>query len=107
MDMNNGLAATAMPPQQQQSAPTGGMPPQGGADPTSTVSPEIIADVVKLLLQGTSPQELMNSGIPPEVIEEAIAVLESQEESAAMTASPPTGPSPEELMGQGLASKMV
>ena len=37
-----------------------------------------VEDVVKALMQGISPEELMKQGVPPELIKQAIEMLQSQ-----------------------------
>lgn len=47
--------------------------PMGGGQPTS----QDIDQILQLLQQGTSPQELMAMGVPEALIEQAIAMLEN------------------------------
>lgn len=37
----------------------------------------ILDEVVRLLSEGVSPEELIQMGVPPEIIEQAMAVLET------------------------------
>jgi hypothetical protein len=39
---------------------------------------ELIAEVVRLLLEGTDPQELLDQGVPPEVLQQAMEIVLSQ-----------------------------
>lgn len=55
----DGLAMQGMAPQQ----------PQGG------ISQELLEQVIALLQQGITPEELMQQGVPPEVIAAAIDIL--------------------------------
>lgn len=98
--MNQGLGATAMEDQGMEDPRMGGMEPDMGG---GGIPPDVIEDVIQLLLQGATPQDLINGGIPPEVIEEAIAILEAQQQEADMPQE--LGPPPQEVMGQGLASQ--
>lgn len=51
----------------QQQAMAGSGAPAGAGNVT-------IEDLVKLLLQGISPQELVNAGVPAQLVEQAIAM---------------------------------
>ena len=50
--------------------------------------PEMVQQVVQLLLEGVSPEELMQQGVPIEVIEEAIMMIQAQEQQQATMAQP-------------------
>ena len=78
--------ASAMAPQQQ--APQQQM---GGQMPT-------VDEIVALLMEGIAPEELEQQGIPPELIMQAIGILEQQ--MAAQQAPP-------QQMGGGLAESIV
>jgi ribose 5-phosphate isomerase len=41
---------------------------------------EMVQQVVQLLMQGVSPEELVQQGVPIEVIQEAIAMIQAQEQ---------------------------
>lgn len=62
----------------QETVPTGQM---SGAVPT-------IEEIVALLMQGISPEDLVEMGVPPEMIMEAVALLE-QQMAAQQQAVPP------------------
>lgn len=96
--MNRGLGATAV---EDPGMMDSGMEPS--MDPTGGIPPDVIEDVVQLLLQGATPQDLINGGIPPEVIEAAIAILEARQQEAGLPQE--LGPPPQEVVGQGLASQ--
>jgi len=83
-----GLASSMA--QTQQQAPTaaqGGMPS--------------IEEIVALLMEGIPPEELEKMGVPPEMIMEAIAILEQQ-----MAAQQQAPAQPQQGQG-GLAQQMV
>jgi len=64
----NQLAGPAQQPQQQPQQPQG--QPQQGM-PT-------VEQIIELLMQGVDPEELVQQGVPPELIMEAIAIIEQQ-----------------------------
>ena len=104
--MNQGLGAMAMEDQGMEDPRMGGgMEPsmEPGMEGGGGIPPDVVEDVVQLLLQGATPQDLINGGIPPEVIEAAIAILEAQQQEAGLPQE--MGPPPQEVMGQGLASQ--
>lgn len=67
-------------------------------------APQINADMLEqamaMLSQGASPEELMQMGIPPEVIEAAMAELSAQAQAQAQQPMQPP-------MGGGLASQQM
>jgi len=83
-----GLAQSIAQPQGQQ-------PQQPGAGlPT-------VDEVVQLLMQGIDPAELEAQGIPPELIIQAIQIIEQQMAAEAQA------PAQQDPMGGGLASQML
>lgn len=74
----DGLAAQMAGPQMAPQAPQGGG--MQGAMPT-------VEEVVALLMQGIPPEELLQMGVPEEMIMQAIALLE-QEMAAQQQAVP-------------------
>ncbi len=70
------------------------MPQEGGQLPS-------VDEVIQLLLEGTPPEQLEQSGIPPELIMEAIQIIEQQmaQEDAAQVQEP--------QMGGGLAQQAI
>ena len=87
-----GLAQSMAQPQGQQQVQ---QPQQSGAGLPS------VDEVVQLLMQGIDPAELEAQGIPPELIIQAIQIIEQQMEAEAQ-ASPQQDP-----MSGGLASQML
>lgn len=81
--------AESMVQQPQQPQPTGQAP--------------TIQEVIELLMQGTPPEELEQMGIPPEMIMEAITMIE-QQLAAQGQQQPAAAPA---QMGGGLAQQMV
>ena len=55
-----------------------------------------VDEVVALLMQGIDPQQLIDQGVPPELIMEAVAMLEQQMAAEAAQTNP-----------QGLAAQSV
>ncbi len=70
-------------------------PQQGGGQVPS------VDEIIQLLMQGVPPEELEESGIPPELIMEAIQIIEQQMAAEDQQAAP----APE--MGGGLAQQSV
>jgi hypothetical protein len=69
------------------------------------VDPAMLQQIVELLMNGADPEDLVKQGIPPEVIMQAIDMLEQQLASqgqgqAQAPVAAPAGP-------QGLAQAMV
>lgn len=93
--MMDGLAG------QLASEPAGGAPTQGGMQGGMLSVEEIAA----LLMQGIDPQELVDQGVPPELIMEAIALLEQQ--MAAQSAQPSLPAQQAPVEEQGLAAQSV
>ena len=71
------------------------MAPQASQMPT-------VEEVMQLLMQGTPPEELEQSGIPQELIVQAIQMLEQQMAQQ----QPQQAPAPQQ-MGGGLAQSMM
>ena len=69
-----------------------------------------VEEVAALLMQGVDPQELLNAGIPEELIVQAITLLEQQlaaQQGAPMQPAPgPSIPAGQEMAGGGLAQAM-
>lgn len=75
-------------------------PPSSGAMQEQMPTVE---EVAALLMQGIDPQQLVEAGIPPELIEQAIMLLEQQMAAEQQPqAMPPATPA-----GQGLAGSVV
>ena len=74
----------------------GQQPQQGGGMQGAVPS---IEEIVALLMQGIAPEQLVEQGIPPEMIMEAIAMLEQQMASQQQAV-------PQEQQG-GLAAQSV
>lgn len=73
--MEQGLAA--------QSAGQGmGMGGQGNPE-------QMVQQVVQMLMQGANPDELLQQGVPMEVIKAAIEIIMAQEQQEANNAAPP------------------
>jgi hypothetical protein len=70
--------------------------PQAGSQQMPTVE-----EVIKLLMEGVPPEELEQMGIPPELIMQAIQVLEQQ------MAQQQQGQQAPQEMGGGLAQEMM
>ena len=85
-----GLAESMAQPQPQQPQAAAG----GGGMPS-------VEEVVALLMEGVPPEELEGMGIPPELIMQAIQMLEQQMAAQA----PAQAPAPQQ--GGGLAQSMA
>ena len=66
-------------------------------------SDEMIMEVIMLLKQGATPEELATSGVPAHLIEQAIAIINAEQKAMHTQA-------PEEMMAEdpnaGLAAKL-
>lgn len=58
-----------------------------------------VDEVVALLMQGIDPQQLVEQGIPPELIMEAVALLEQQMAAQAAQSSPQQGLATQSVQG--------
>lgn len=63
----------------------------------------LIDQIVRLLLQGVSPEELIQQGVPQEAVEEAMRIALQQAEEVGQPAAPPMNPEP---VGEGLAANL-
>jgi hypothetical protein len=86
-------------------APPTAMAGKGGVKVT-------VEEVVQLLMKGVQPQELVDAGVPLELIEKAVAIIKQQMQAQGGQAPAPQGGQPAapqggQGMGQGLASKMA
>lgn len=84
----NGLA------QELAGQPMGG--PSNEPSPGPGMGMPTVQEVVALLMQGIDPQALIDQGVPPELIMEAIGIIEQQMAAESAQAAP-----------QGLASQSV
>lgn len=87
----DGLAQQMAGPQAQAQQP---MPQQGMAQEASQQGMPTVEQVVELLMQGADPKELVEKGVPPELIMQAIQIIEQQmagqeQQQAPMQASDP------------------
>ena len=48
----------------------------------------MVQQVVQLLMEGVAPEDLLQQGVPMEVIQEAIAIIQAQEQQMATQQSP-------------------
>lgn len=114
--MDQGLGMQAMSPEEQMMMKQGGDVNSMGQAPAmpSQASPEMVQEIAQLLLQGITPEELIQQGVPPELVEQAIMMLESQEGMQGGEMGPPApppeamtppAPSAQEILGGGLASQ--
>lgn len=78
--------------QQMAGAPAQGQQPQADM--------QMIEQIIQLLMDGVDPQELVQQGIPPEVIMQAIDILEQQLAQQGQAQQQPQ-------MQQGLAQSMM
>ena len=55
-----------------------------------TAAPQIaVQDIVALLMQGANPEELLQQGVPMELIREAIQIIMAQEQQGQAASAPP------------------
>lgn len=49
-----------------------------------------VQEVVQMLMQGADPEQLMQQGVPVEIIKEAIQIILAQEQQAQQVNTPPS-----------------
>jgi hypothetical protein len=92
------LAGSPSAPMNPQNA---SMVPQGA--PSGQAAMPSLEEVINLLMQGADPEELVQMGVPPELIMEAISVIEQQMQAQggqpAQAAAAPQEPGLAQSMG--------
>ena len=63
----------------------------------------LIEQLIRLLLQGVSPEELIQQGAPQEAVDEAMRIVMQQSDEVGQPAAPPMNPEP---VGEGLAANL-
>lgn len=84
--------------QQAMAGPSKGQSSQGGQMPT-------VEEIIALLMQGADPQKLVEMGVPPELIMQAIEIIKqqmAQEQQQQPMQAQPTG-----MGGEGLARQLA
>lgn len=64
-----------------------GLAAQQGAGQASGIA---LQDVVNMLMQGVDPEQLLQQGVPMELIREAIQLIMAQEQQAQAASTPPS-----------------
>ena len=64
----------------------------GGMDPQQQ---ELIKQVIQMLMQGADPQELVDKGVPPQIVQMAIQIIQEQQGGQGMA---PQGAAPQGAM---------
>lgn len=77
-----------------------------GLASTAQADSELIAEVVRLLMEGIPPEELLAQGVPQEVLQEAMEIVLSQAPVAGAAPSAPA-PSAPPVTDGGLAAMAV
>lgn len=77
------------------------MEQDAGLASTAQSNNELIAEVVRLLMEGADPQMLLDEGVPPEVLQQAMEIVLSQAPAGGKT--DPNVPAPAAMSG-GLAA---
>ena len=62
----------------------------------------MVQQVVQLLMEGVAPEELLQQGVPMEVIQEASAIIQAQEQQMATQQSPANTESGLAMMAGGM-----
>lgn len=62
----------------------------------------MVQQVVQLLMEGVAPEDLLQQGVPMEVIQEAIAIIQAQEQQMATQQSPASTESGLAMMAGGV-----
>ena len=75
-----------------------GMGPQDGSG-----NRQMIEQVKAALMQGMSPEELVQNGVPQEVVQMAIQELQAEQGQQAQAQGPAVTPAGQGLAGQGVA----
>lgn len=73
---------------------------QGQGQGPGQVSQDMINEIVQMLLSGVSPEELIQQGVPVEVVEEAMMIALAQAEGVGQPQMPVSAP----IGNQGLAA---
>lgn len=68
------------------------MEDEQGLASTAQADNELIAEVVRLLMEGADPEALLEQGVPPEILQQAMEIVLSQ--APAGGAVPPSAPTP-------------
>ncbi len=63
--------------------------PQQGLASQAGATQVQVQDVVNMLMQGVDPEQLMQQGVPVEIIQEAIQIIMAQEQQAQAQSAPP------------------
>lgn len=79
------------------------MEQDAGLASTAQSNNELIAEVVRLLMEGADPQMLLDEGVPPEVLQQAMEIVLSQAPAGGKT-DPNAPVPPPAAMGGGLAA---
>ena len=69
--------------------------------PAASVPVPTVEEIVALLKQGITPQELVQQGVPPERIEQAIAILQQEVQTGQPQGQPMQGGLAEMYMAEG------
>jgi hypothetical protein len=77
-----------------------GQGPGGGAQEQREQIIALLKEVIQLLLQGVSPEELIKKGVPREIVEKAIQIIQQQQAQGGAGGGQPMpqgqpGPSPQ------------
>ena len=62
-----------------------------------------VEEIIALLMQGADPEELVKMGVPPELIMQAIEIIQQQMNQQAQ----PMGQQPMGMGGEGLAGQLA
>ena len=78
------------------------MEPQGLAERTLGIETQTgVQEIIDMLMNGISPEDLINQGVPVELVEQAIAMI-SQRQSVGQQRV-----TPDEAMSTGLAERLA
>ena len=78
----------------------------------SSATAEMIQEIVAMLLSGVSPEELIQQGVPVEIVEEAMAIALAQTEGVGQQQTPMGAPTTSQAKApsfdaQGLAATAI
>jgi hypothetical protein len=68
------------------------MEDEQGLASTATADNELIAEVVRLLMEGVDPEALLEQGVPPEILQQAMEIVLSQDPAGGAVPQAPTPP---------------
>ena len=79
-----------------------GLAPTQQVVPSTSMPLPTVEELIALLKQGITPQELVQQGVPPELIEQAITVLQQEVQTGQPQGQPVQGGLADMYMAEGV-----